>query len=161
MIADKQPSPSPSKGKERLGSGTTEANTMFYGNDYNAVSADALEDVHNIAQSLANAAHPDTSSHVANQMAAGTLEQLFMPPGPSRGSIFGRQNIGFAFADESPTEARGSLFFARRLGGSWPFPDGYSRAEQSVGEAQHNRTFGDEGIDGNDLNGVLGNTISL
>ncbi|KAJ3535561.1 hypothetical protein NM208_g7084 [Fusarium decemcellulare] len=45
------------------------------------------------------------------------------PPGPSRGSIFGTQNIGYPFAEESHSEARGALFYASKLGDSWAHTD--------------------------------------
>ncbi|KAK7398314.1 hypothetical protein QQX98_012315 [Neonectria punicea] len=55
---------------------------------------------------------------------AMVMSRGFMsPPGPSRGSIFGTQNIGFPFAEESHSEARGALFYTSRLGGSWSHAD--------------------------------------
>ncbi|RSL52061.1 hypothetical protein CEP51_015119 [Fusarium floridanum] len=61
---------------------------------------------------------------------AMVMHQGFItPPGPSRGSIFGSQNVGYPFVEESHSEARGALFYASRLSGSWShtdyqFPDG-------------------------------------
>lgn len=69
---------------------------------------------------------PDAFDLSTNHISSDVMPQLAIPTGPLRGSIFGTQNVGFPFMEETQSEARGALFFASRLGSSWqPMRDCY------------------------------------